>query len=188
MSLSRKFFLAVLPLALLIPASQAEVKDPKYHRNYYYPGTEQVAPDEMRVTALGTGMPILRKSQASSSWFVELGNGDKFFFDVGTGSQMNFTQLQVPFRDADKAFLSHLHTDHAGDIHTLWIGGWVSGRFDRPLRVWGPSGARQVKPARSILSRSNGKPGPGMSSRGTENCPQRVLRLKSPNSITASAC
>ena len=55
-----------------------------YHKNYYYPGTEDLAPDEMRVIALGTGMPILRKSQASSSWLVELGNGDKFLFDLGT--------------------------------------------------------------------------------------------------------
>ena len=113
-----------------------------YYKNYYYPGTEALGADEMRVIALGTGMPILRKSQASSSWLVELGNGDKFLFDLGTGSQMNFTVLQVPFRQVDKVFLSHLHTDHAGDLPALWIGGWVGGRFDRPLRVWGPSGAR----------------------------------------------
>ena len=112
-----------------------------YHRTDYYPGTETLAEDEMRVVALGTGNPSPRKSQASTSWFVELGNGDKFFFDIGTGSQMNFPPLRVSYRDADKVFLSHLHSDHAGDLAEIWIGGWLAGRWDRPLRIWGPSGA-----------------------------------------------
>lgn len=143
--------LACVPLALAAPAADGD--EPVYYRNYYYPGTEPLGADEMRVTVLGSGLPVLRKSQASSSWFVELGNGENFFFDVGTGSQMNFTQLQVPFRAADKAFLSHLHTDHAGDVHTLWIGGWVAGRYDRPLRVWGPSGARPETGTKYFIDR-----------------------------------
>ena len=83
-----------------------------FYKNYYFPNTEELGPNEMRVIALGTGNPDLRKSQVASSWFVELGNGEKFFFDVGIGSQVNFPMLQVSFRDADKVFLSHLHVDH----------------------------------------------------------------------------
>ena len=52
----------------------------------YYPGTEELAPDEMRVVALGTGMPSARPKQAAACWLVELGNGDKFLFDIGSGS------------------------------------------------------------------------------------------------------
>ena len=114
-----------------------------FYKNYYYPNTEELGSNEMRVIALGTGNPDLRKAQVASSWFVELGNGDKFFFDVGTGSQVNFPMLQVSFRDADKVFLSHLHVDHVGDLDTLWLSGWVANRYDRPLRVWGPSGAKK---------------------------------------------
>ncbi len=44
----------------------------------YYPGTEDLAPDEMRVVALGTGQPSPRPKQAAACWLVELGNGDKF--------------------------------------------------------------------------------------------------------------
>ncbi|MGI9292726.1 MAG: guanitoxin biosynthesis MBL fold metallo-hydrolase GntH, partial [Pseudomonadales bacterium] len=117
-----------------------EEQRPEFFSNYYVPNTEELGPDEMRVTALGTGMPDARKAQAGGSWFVELGNGEKFFFDVGSSSQSNFAMLQVSYRDADKAFLSHLHVDHAGDLNTLWVSGWTLGRFDRPLRVWGPSG------------------------------------------------
>ena len=51
----------------------------------YYPGTEAIAPDEMRIVALGTGMPSPRPKQAAACWLVELGNGDKFLFDIGAG-------------------------------------------------------------------------------------------------------
>ena len=52
-------------------------------REVYYPGTEDLAPDEMRVVALGTGMPNARPKQAAACFLVELGNGDKFLFDAG---------------------------------------------------------------------------------------------------------
>ncbi|MCK4732155.1 MAG: hypothetical protein KAT65_06810 [Methanophagales archaeon] len=54
----------------------------KKYRDAYFPGTEELGKKEMRITALGTGMPNLRPSQASASFLVELGNGDKFFFDM----------------------------------------------------------------------------------------------------------
>lgn len=46
-------------------------------RDVYHPGTEALAPDEMRIVALGTGMPSARPKQAAACWLVELGNGDK---------------------------------------------------------------------------------------------------------------
>ena len=45
-------------------------------RDVYYPGSEDLAPDEMRGVALGTGMPSPRPKQAAACWLVELGNGD----------------------------------------------------------------------------------------------------------------
>jgi ribonuclease Z len=109
------------------------------YRDHYYPGTETLAPDEMRVVALGTGMPLLRPSQASASFLIELGNGDIFFFDLGTGAASNFPALNIPYSRANKVFTGHLHTDHIGDLHALWMGGWVAGRTE-PVHVWGPSG------------------------------------------------
>jgi ribonuclease Z len=55
-------------------------------RDVYYPGTEDLSPDEMRVVACGTGMPNARPKQAAACFLVELGNGDKFLFDIGFGS------------------------------------------------------------------------------------------------------
>jgi ribonuclease Z len=51
----------------------------------------------------------------------------------------NLMALNIPMDYLTKVFLSHLHTDHWGDLATLWAGGWTGGRT-RPLKVWGPTG------------------------------------------------
>ena len=107
-------------------------------REVYYPGTEDIKPDEMRVTACGTGMPNARPKQAAACFLVELGNGDKFIFDIGTGSAERLSGLAVPYDYLDKVFIGHLHADHFGDLDALWVGGAIGNR-QRPLRVWGPS-------------------------------------------------
>ena len=109
-------------------------------RYVYYPGTEALAEEEIRVTACGTGMPAARRGQAATCFLIETGNGDKFIFDIGTGSMSNIAAMMIPYQYLDKVFLSHLHTDHMGDIDALWAGGWTSGR-PNALKVWGPSGA-----------------------------------------------
>ena len=109
------------------------------YRDYYFPNTEPLAANEMRVIALGTGRPFVRRAQANTSWLVELGNGDKFVFDFGSGSQTNFTALEIPHQDITAYFATHLHADHVGDFAQVWIGSWTGGRV-KPLVVYGPSG------------------------------------------------
>ena len=108
-------------------------------RDTYYPNSEDLKPDEMRVIACGTGMPTTRAAQAAACFLVELGNGDKFLFDIGSGSAERISSLQIPYNYLDKVFIGHLHTDHFGALHDLFIGGALMGR-NVPLRVWGPSG------------------------------------------------
>ena len=110
-------------------------------RDAYYPNSEDLAKDEMRVIACGTGMPTTRAAQAAACFLVELGNGDKFLFDIGSGSAERISSLQIPYNYLDKVFVGHLHTDHFGALHDLFIGGALMGR-NVPLRVWGPSGAQ----------------------------------------------
>lgn len=111
-------------------------------RYVYYPGTEELGKDEIRLIALGTGMPAARRAQAATCWLVEVGNGDKFLFDIGTGANANMAALMIPFDFLNKVFITHLHTDHWGDLPGLWAGGWTSGRTG-PLMIWGPSGATE---------------------------------------------
>ncbi|MDX2458826.1 MAG: guanitoxin biosynthesis MBL fold metallo-hydrolase GntH [Gammaproteobacteria bacterium] len=126
-------------------AAGGEVDDPAGiapDRYVYYPGTEPLAEDEIRIIACGTGMPDARRLQASACFLVELGNGDKFIFDLGTGSMRNINSLMIPFEYLTKIFLTHLHTDHWADLISMWAGGWTAGR-PGPLEVWGPSGTRE---------------------------------------------
>jgi ribonuclease Z len=119
-------------------------------RYVYYPGTEVLAEDEVRVIACGTGMPDQRRGQASACFLFEFGNGEKMIFDIGTGSMRNINALMIPAEYLTKVFISHLHTDHWGDLDALWAGGWTAGR-PTPLEVWGPSGhTREMGTAHAI--------------------------------------
>jgi ribonuclease Z len=106
----------------------------------YFPNTELLGPDEMRITALGTGMPNQTKAAVSISYLAELGNGDKFLFDIGLGSMGNLFSLRPDFSKLDKVFASHLHIDHVGDFMGLHVGGWLSGRYT-PIHIYGPTGS-----------------------------------------------
>ena len=138
-------FVACVVLIFIL-ASTLPTNNPADHHeqmmDVYYPGTEELAPNEMRVVALGTGMPNARPKQAASCFLVELGNGDKFLFDAGTGSAERLSAMKIPMDYIDKIFLGHLHSDHIGDLDAIWIGGVVGNRV-APLRVWGPSGAEE---------------------------------------------
>lgn len=122
------------------------------HRHYYFPNTEELGSREMRVIALGTGRPYVRPSQANTGWLVELGNGDKFMFDFGFGTQMRFAALEIPYQDLTAYFASHLHTDHVGDFPQIWVGSWVGGRTS-PLIVYGPSGLRAEHGIRHFIQK-----------------------------------
>jgi ribonuclease Z len=144
-------FFAVLLLAL--PAAEradaqdamprgrtpAAIVDGVYPASYF-PNTEILGAGEMRITALGTGMPNQTKKAVSISYFVELGNGDKFLFDIGSGAMGNLFSLRPDFSKIDKVFASHLHVDHVGDFMGLHVGSWLSGRYT-PIHIYGPSGA-----------------------------------------------
>ena len=145
-SITALFTAAALALTVLVNDAQAaggKVTSPTGtapDRYVYYPGTEALAQDEIRLFACGTGLPAARRDQAATCWLVETGNGDKFMFDIGTGSMVNVAALMIPYDFLNKVFITHLHTDHWGDLATLWAGGWTAGRTG-PLKVWGPSGA-----------------------------------------------
>ena len=126
--------------ALPLGRTSVEIVDGKYPASYF-PNTELLGDEEMRITALGTGMPNQTKAAVSISYLVELGNGEKFLFDMGLGSMGNLFSLRPDFSKLDKVFVSHLHIDHVGDFMGLHIGGWLSGRYT-PIHIYGPSGSK----------------------------------------------
>ena len=105
----------------------------------YYPNTEDLQPDEVRVIFMGSS-PYPSQSQSGVSILVQLGNGDNFVFDLGIGSLRNYNSLSVPFSSINHVFFSHLHMDHMSDLPYFIMfrpiqAGWT------PLNIYGPSGS-----------------------------------------------
>ena len=105
----------------------------------WFPRTEKLGPDEIRIIFMGTS-PMIRPGQMNTSVFVQLGNGQNFVFDIGEGAIANYVASGFALNELDKIFITHLHVDHFGSLPYLYMfGGW-SGRWHKPLRVFGPSG------------------------------------------------
>jgi len=105
----------------------------------WFPRTEKLGPDEIRIIFMGTA-PFIRPGQMNTSVFVQLGNGENFIFDLGEGSIANYIAGGFALNELDKVFITHLHIDHFGSLPYLYMfGGWA-GRWHQPLRVFGPSG------------------------------------------------
>ncbi len=109
------------------------------NNNNYFPRSEQLGPDEMRITFMGSQPFPPRLDQAGTSIMVELGNGKRFFFDFGSGCMRNIIGNQVSVPEINDIFITHLHLDHFADLPYLWAFAPFAGRFI-PLRVVGPSG------------------------------------------------
>jgi len=108
-------------------------------RNNFFPLSEELGADEMRISFVGSTPFPPRLNQAGTAIMVELGNGDKFFFDFGPGCMRNIIGLQHHVATINDIFITHLHIDHYHDLSYLlpfraWSAGWT------PLRVHGPSG------------------------------------------------
>jgi ribonuclease Z len=103
---------------------------------------EPVAP-AIRVTLLGTGAPPVRPYRSGPSTLVEVGD-QILVFDAGRGTTTQLTKAGIAFPRVDKLFLTHLHSDHITGIPDLLLTGWLMGRRDNPLRVWGPEGTESL--------------------------------------------
>jgi ribonuclease Z len=103
---------------------------------------QDTAPGTLRVHLLGTGSPLPATLRFGPSILVEAGE-QKFIFDAGRGPIQRLYTLGIPFTEADKLFLTHLHSDHTIGIPDLYLTGWLRGR-KVPLKVWGPAGTSNM--------------------------------------------
>lgn len=118
----------------------------------------QAAVPVIKVTLLGTGVPLLnatalaKSGRALSGLLVEAGT-ERMLFDCGQGVYNRLLQsggsVMSPNIGVDKVFISHLHSDHIADLAPLYALGALY-RYknfatdlaaNNPLRVWGPGGS-----------------------------------------------
>lgn len=107
------------------------------------------------VTLLGTGVPLLnaaalkKSGRALSGLLVQAGS-ERLLFDCGQGVYDRLIEsggsVVNPNIAVDKVFLSHLHSDHIGDLAPLYAVGALYRRANPsdsptnvPLKVWGPA-------------------------------------------------
>ena len=108
-------------------------------QSFFIPG-EELAPNEMRISFMGTAFSP-RGGQACNSVFIELGSGECFVFDCGSGVVTKYIAMGVPYSKMTRIFLTHLHGDHMSDLTTIYCFGPANDR-KTPLHVYGPSGPK----------------------------------------------
>jgi ribonuclease Z len=105
--------------------------------NWYLP-VEDLDPGEMRISFLGSSFTA-RRAQAMNSVFIEVGTGQSFVFDLGSGTISQYTAMGIPSSRMTRVFLTHLHADHMSDLVALYCFGPAHDR-KTPLHIYGPSG------------------------------------------------
>jgi ribonuclease Z len=131
----------------------------------WFPRTEEVQPNEMRIIFMGSA-PFIRPGQMSASIFVQLGNGENLIFDLGEGSPANYIAAGIALNELKDVFITHLHVDHFGGLPYLWMFGTWAGRYcqmlwTREAAPYPQKGHSQRFPwaARAVAKDSQGMPG-----------------------------
>ena len=104
------------------------------------------APDEFRVTLLGTGSPNPVMRRFGPGVLVQAG-GQNLLIDCGRGVTQRLQQSGLKLGAVDALFITHLHSDHVVGIPDLWLIGWLDNVFGQrsgPFRVYGPAGTQNL--------------------------------------------
>jgi ribonuclease Z len=95
------------------------------------------------VTLLGTGSPLPNPDRAGPATLVRAGAAT-LLVDCGRGVVMRLTAAGVLPIGLSAVLLTHLHSDHITDLNDVITTHWVMTSGPQPLRVYGPSGTRDV--------------------------------------------
>lgn len=113
--------------------------------------------EDMKVTLLGTGTPILNINRFGMSTLMDAG-GLKLLFDAGRGAAMRLHQSKVPLREITAIFITHLHSDHLTGLPDIYATAPLippgAGRRV-PLELWGPHGIAEVARGVELMFSAN---------------------------------
>lgn len=96
----------------------------------------------LHIVLCGTGSPLPDPDRASACTAV-IAAGHIVLIDAGAGSALRLAEAHLPLEAVDAVLLTHLHSDHIGDLGNVALQGWLAGR-KTPLDVYGPKGTADV--------------------------------------------
>ncbi|MCE9648409.1 MAG: MBL fold metallo-hydrolase [Parvibaculum sp.] len=91
----------------------------------------------LHLAICGSGSPMPDPTRANACTAVIAG-GHIVIIDTGPGSWKKFAQMRLPGGKIDTILLTHLHSDHIGDLGEFAVQSWINGR-DKPLDIFGPA-------------------------------------------------
>jgi ribonuclease Z len=106
------------------------------------PALSQPAAEGLRVIFCGTSGPLPVVGRAKPCTAI-LAGGSLYLVDSGPESTENLMLWRIPVAKAKAVFITHLHSDHIGDLGEFNLQSWVSGR-PAPLAVVGPTGVDKL--------------------------------------------
>lgn len=98
--------------------------------------------DGLKVIFCGTSGPLPVAGRAKPCTAVQAG-ASLYVVDTGPESTENLMSWRVPLASAKAVFITHLHSDHIGDLGEFNMQSWVGGR-PQPLAVVGPEGVDKL--------------------------------------------
>jgi ribonuclease Z len=99
-------------------------------------------PDGLKVTFCGTSGPLPVRDRAKACVAIQAG-GSLYLVDIGPEATENLQAWRLPMASAKAVFLTHLHSDHIGEVGEFNLQSWVAGR-PQPLALVGPPGVEKV--------------------------------------------
>lgn len=98
--------------------------------------------DGLKVVMCGTSGPLPVRDRAKACVAIQAGS-DLYLVDAGPESTENLQAWRMPLAEAKAVFLTHLHSDHIGEVGEFNLQSWVAGR-PAPLILVGPPGTEHV--------------------------------------------
>jgi ribonuclease Z len=98
--------------------------------------------DTLSVLLCGTSSPLSHPTRGHPCTAVIAG-GRIYVVDIGPGAWTHLALWRVPADRIDSVLLTHLHSDHIGELGELNLQSWAGGR-SAPLPVYGPAGTERV--------------------------------------------
>jgi len=96
------------------------------------------ATDSLKVVMCGTSGPLPVRDRAKPCVAI-LAGGSLYLVDIGSEASENLQLWRMPLATVKAVFITHLHSDHIGDLGEFNMQSWVAGR-PAPLAVVGPPG------------------------------------------------